>query len=73
MLFTFSVVSCSGSVRSSTFVPPLLSDDGVSTPLSSDTEALLSEVDSFDEDGDEADEGVVEEELADISGSTDGT
>ena len=38
-----------------------------------DTESLLADVDSCDEDGDEADEGVVEEELADIPGTTNGT
>ena len=34
---------------------------------------LSADVDSCDEDGDEADEGVVEEELADIPGTTSGT
>ena len=58
--------SCNGSSRSSSFVPPHLSDTGVSTPLFSDTESLLADVDSCDEDGDEADESVAEEELADI-------
>ena len=57
------------SLRSSSFVPPLLSDTGVSTPLFSDTESLLADVDC-DEDGDEADKGVVEEELADIPRTT---
>ena len=65
--------SCSGSPRSSSFVPPLLSDTGVSTPLLSDTESLFADVDSCDEDDDEADEGVVEEGLADIPGTTIGT
>ena len=60
--------SCSGSLRSSAFVPLFLS-----TSLFSDTESLLADVDSCDEDGDEADESVVEEELADIPGTTNGT
>ena len=47
----------------------LLSDTGVSTSLFSDTESPLADVDSCDEDGDEADEDVVEEELADIPGN----
>ena len=64
---------CGFVQRSSSFVPPLLSDTGVSTPLLSDTESLLADVDSCDEDGDEADEGVVEEELVDIPGNTNGT
>ena len=34
---------------------------------------LLADVDSCDEDDDDADEGVVEEELADIPGTTNGT
>ena len=51
------------SPRSSPHVLPLLSCTGVSTPLFSDTESLLADVDSCDEDGDEAGEGVVEEEL----------
>ena len=61
------------SPRSSSFVPPLLSDTGVSTPLFSDTESLLTDVDSCDEDGDEVDEGLEEEEFADIPGTTNGT
>ena len=56
----------------SSLVPPLLSGTGVSTPLFSDTGSLLADVDSCDEDGDEVDEGVVEEELADIPGTTNG-
>ena len=35
--------------------------------------SLVSDVDSCDEDGDEADEGVVVEELADIPGTINGT
>ena len=49
--------------RSSSFIPLFLSDTGASTSLFSDTGSLLADVDSCDEDGDEADEGVVEEEL----------
>ena len=64
-LFLVSVESCNGSHRSSSFVPPLPSDTGVSTSLFSETDSLLADVDSCDEDGDEADEGVVEEELVD--------
>ena len=60
--------SCNGSPRSSSFVPPFLSDTGASTSLYSDTESLFSDVDPCDEDGDEADEGVIEEELAGIPG-----
>ena len=71
--FSVSVDSCNGSPRSSSFVPPLLSDTGVSTPLFSDTESLLADVDSCDEDGNDADEGAVKEELADIPGTTNGT
>ena len=41
--------------------------------LFSDTESLFADVYSFDEDGDEADEGVVEDELADKPGTTNGT
>ena len=58
---------------SSSFIPPLHSDTGVSTPTSSDTGSLLAGVGSCDEDGDEADDGVVEEELDDIPGTTNGT
>ena len=61
--------SCNGSPRSSSFIPQFHSDSRASTSLSSDTESLFSEVDSCYEDGDEADEGVVEEELADIPGN----
>ena len=68
--FSVSVDSCNGSLRSSSFVLPLLSDTGVSTPLFSDTESLFADVDSCDEDGDGADEGAVEEELADIPRTT---
>ena len=68
-----SALLCTRSPRSSSFVPPLLSDAGVSTPLFSDTESRFSDVDSCDGDDDEADEGVVEEELADIPGTTNGT
>ena len=55
--------SCSGTLRSSSFVPPLLTDTGVSTSLLSDTESLFADVDSCDED----------EELSDIPKSTNGT
>ena len=71
--FSFFVDSRSGSHRGTSFVPPLLSDTGVSTPLLSDTESPLADVDSCDEDDDEADEGAVEEELAVIPGTTNGT
>ena len=64
--------SCSGSHRRSSVVPPLLSDTGVSTPLFYGTESLLADVSSCDEDDNEADEGVVEEELAVIPGTTNG-
>ena len=64
--------SCNGSPRTSSFVHPLFSDTGVSTPLFSDTDSLLADVDSCDEDGDEADEGAVEEEPIDIPGTTNG-
>ena len=40
--FSVSVDSCSGSPRRSSFVPPLLSDTGVSTSLLSDSESLCS-------------------------------
>ena len=68
-----SVESCTGSSRSSSFIPLFLSDPGASTALFSDTKSMLADVDSCDEDGDEADEGVVEEEVADIPGTTNGT
>ena len=64
------MASCNGSLRSSSFIPPFLSDTGASTSLFSDTDFLFSNVDSCDEDGDEADEGVVEEEPADTPGTT---
>ena len=71
--FSVSVESCNGSPRSSSFIPPFLSDIGASTSLFADTESLLADVDSCDEDGDEADEGAVEEELAEVAGTTNGT
>ena len=52
------------------FVPPLHADTGVSTPLFSDTESLFADVHSCDENVDETDEGVVEEKLAEIPGTT---
>ena len=52
-----SLNSCSQSGNS--FAPPLLSDTGVSTPLLSDTESLLADVDTCDEDYGEANESVV--------------
>ena len=55
------------------FIRTSTSDTGVSTSLFSDTDSLLADVDSCGEDSDEADEGVVEEELADIPGTTNGT
>ena len=64
-----SVVSCSGSPRSSAFVPPLLSDTGASTSLFSVTESLLADVDSCYEVDGEMHGGVVEEALADIPGT----
>ena len=68
-----SVESCNGSPRSSPLVLSLFSGTGASTSLFFDTESLFSDVVSCDEDGDEADEGVVEEELIDIPGTTNGT
>ena len=56
-LCSISVDSCSGSPEAS-FVPRLLSDTGVSTPLFSDTDSLLADVDSCDEDDEEVDEVV---------------
>ena len=50
-----------------------LSDTGASTSLFSDNESPFSYVDSCDEDDGEVGEGVVEEELADIPGTTNGT
>ena len=64
---------CNGSSQSSSFIPLFLSDTGASTSQFFETESLFSDVDSCVEDGDEADEGVVEEELADIPGTTNGT
>ena len=65
--------ACNGSPRSSPFKALFLSDTGASTSLISDTESLLADVDSCDADGEEADEGVVEEELAEIPATTNGT
>ena len=59
--FSVSVESCSGSLRSSSFAPPLLSDTGVSTLLFSDTGSMSADVGSCDGGGDEADEGAVQE------------
>ena len=67
LFFSDSVESCNKSLRSSSFRPLFLSDTGASTPLFSDTELLLADDDSCDEDGDETHDGVVEEELADKS------
>ena len=61
LFFSVSVDSSSASPRGSSLVPPLLSGTGVSTSLFSDTDSLLADVDSYAEDGDEADEGVVED------------
>ena len=69
--FSVSVESCNGSPRSSSFVPPLLSDTGVSSTsvlrfwISVSRCWLL-----WWRWWHEADEGVVEEELADIPGTT---
>ena len=60
--------SCSGSPEALHSYLHFFLDTGVSTPLLSDTESLLADVESCDEDGDEA--GVVEEEFADIPGTT---
>ena len=57
--------SCSGFLRSTSLVLPLLSGTGFSM-------SLLSDTDSCDEDDDEVGEGVVEEELADKPGTTNG-
>ena len=65
--FSVSVVSCSGSPRSSPLVLPLLSGTGFSVYL------LTSNTESCDEDDGEVGEGLVEEELADIPGTTNGT
>ena len=59
--------SCSGSLQSSTLVLPLHADTGFSACL------LTSKIKSCDEDDEEVDEGVVEEELHDIPGTTNGT
>ena len=61
------MVSCSGSPRSSPLVLPLLSGTGFSVYL------LTSNTESCDEDDGEVGEGVVEEELADKTGTTNGT
>ena len=62
---------CSEFHRSSSFVPSTSLE--FSPPLSSDTESLLADVDSCDEDDGEVGEGVVEEELADKPETTIGT
>ena len=66
-VFPVSVVSCSGSHRSSPLVLPLLSCARFSVYL------LTSNTESYDEDDGEVGEGVVEEELADKPGTTNGT
>ena len=66
-LFSVSVDSRSVSPRSSPLILPLLSCTGFSVYL------LTSNTESCDEDDEEVDEGVVEEELADIPGTTSGT
>ena len=58
--FSVSVVSCSGSPRSSPLVLPLLSCTGFSVYL------LFSNTEPCDEDDEEVGAGVVEEELAEI-------
>ena len=58
--------SC-GSPRSSPLVLPILSGTGFSVYL------LTSNTESCDEDDGEVGEGVVEEELADKPGTTNGT
>ena len=63
-LFFVSVHSCSGFPRSSSLILPLLSDTGFSVYL------LTTNTESCD---DEVGEGVVEEELADKPGTTNGT
>ena len=63
----FSVDSCSGSPRSSSLVLSLLSCTGFSMYL------LTSNTESCDEDDGEVGEGVVEEELVDKPGTTNGT
>ena len=65
-LFSVSVDSCSGSSRSSSLALPLLACTGFSVYL------FTSQTESCDED-DEVDEGVVEEGLADIPRTTNGT
>ena len=67
LLFSVSVVSCSGFHRSSPLVLPLLSGTGFSVYL------WTSNTESCDEDDGEVGEGVVEEELADKPGTTNGT
>ena len=59
--------SCRGSPRRSSLVLPLLSGTGFSMYL------LTSNTESCDEDDGEVGEGVVEEELADKPGTTNGT
>ena len=71
--FSNSVESCNGFPRSFSFIPPFLTDTGASTSPFSDTESLWVDVDTCDEDGDEADEDVVEKELGEIPGATNGT
>ena len=58
-IFSVSVEWCNRSPRSSSFIPPFLSDTGASTSLFPFTESLLADVDSCDEDDGEVGEGVV--------------
>ena len=66
-LFSVSVDSCNGSHRNSSLVLPVLSGTGFSVYL------LTSNTESCDEDDGDVGEGVVEEELADKLGTTNGT
>ena len=59
--------SCKGSPRSSSLVLPLLSGTGFSVYL------LTPNTESCDEDDGDAEEGAVEEELADKPGTANGT
>ena len=61
--FSFSVGFLQRVSPKISFILPLLSDTGHSALLFSDTDPLLADVDSSDEDGDEVDESVVKASL----------
>ena len=68
LLFSVSVCLCNGFHRSSSLVLPLLSGTGFAVFL-----LTQKKTESCDEDDEEVGEGVVDEELANKQGTTNGT